>query len=94
MPTEEIDARGERRAAPGEGEDMTMTMNGRPRAAADETGAVAHLSAGGWGRYHRRDCPDAPRRGDAGIRDVVRGPWRYLAAHWAPCPRCRPPAPT
>ena len=72
---------------------MTMTMDKRPHAAAGETGAVAHLSAGGWGHYHRSDCPDAPRRGDAGVRDVVHGPWRYLAAHWRPCPRCRPPAP-
>ena len=21
------------------------------------------------------------------------GPWRYLSAHWRPCPRCRPPVP-
>jgi hypothetical protein len=69
---------------------MTMTMNERPHTAA-ETGAVAHLSAGGWGYYHRADCPDAPHRGDAGVRDVVHGPWRYLAAHFRPCPRCRPP---
>ena len=69
---------------------MTMTMNERPHTAA-ETGAVAHLSAGGWGHYHRRDCPDAPHRGDEGVRDVVHGPWRYLAAHFRPCPRCRPP---
>ena len=33
---------------------------------AAETGCVAHLSAGGWSHYHRPDCPDAPRRGDAG----------------------------
>ena len=56
-------------------------------------GCVAHLSAGGWGRYHRPDCPEAPHRGDPGVRDVVHGPWRYLAAHWRPCPRCRPPEP-
>ena len=55
-----------------------------------ETGCVAHLSAGGWGRYHRPDCPDAPRRGDPGVRDLVHGPWRYLAAHWRPCSRVPP----
>jgi hypothetical protein len=73
---------------------MRMTKDERPRAegAAGETGSVAHLSAGGWGHYHRRDCDEAPRRGDAGVRDVVHGPWRYLAAHWRPCPLCRPPA--
>ena len=58
-----------------------------------ETGCVAHLSAGGWGRYHRPDCPEAPHRGDPGVRHLVHGPWRYLAAHWRPCSRCRPPAP-
>ena len=58
-----------------------------------ETGCVAHLSAGGWSRYHRPDCPDAPRRGDPGVRHLVHGPWRYLAAHWRPCARCRPPVP-
>ncbi len=57
-----------------------------------ETGCVAHMSAGGWGHYHRESCPRAPRRGDLGVRDVVHGPWRYLSAHWAPCPVCRPPA--
>ena len=31
--------------------------------------------------------------GDPGVRDVVHGPWRYLAAHWEPCPRCAPPVP-
>ena len=72
---------------------MTTMIDERRQEAADETGAVAHLSAGGWGHYHRSDCPDAPHRGDAGVRDVVHGPWRYLAAHWRPCPRCRPPAP-
>lgn len=58
---------------------------------AAEAGCVAHLSAGGWGHYHRQDCTSAPRRGDAGVRDVVHGPWRYLAAHWTPCPECHPP---
>jgi hypothetical protein len=69
---------------------MTIETIRRPEAA--ETGCVAHLSEGGWGPYHRRDCPDAPRRGERGVRDVIHGPWRYLATHWSPCPRCRPPA--
>jgi hypothetical protein len=69
---------------------MTIETSRRPEAA--ETGCVAHLSEGGWGPYHRRDCPDAPRRGERGVRDVIHGPWRYLSAHWLPCPRCRPPA--
>jgi hypothetical protein len=69
---------------------MTM-IDGRPVAA--ESGSVARMSAGGWGRYHRDDCPEAPHRGDPGVRDVVHGPWRYLAAHWQPCPRCAPPVP-
>jgi len=64
----------------------------RPRDAASE-GVVARFSAGGFGPYHRLDCPDAPHRGDVGVRDLVHGPWRYLAAHWRPCERCRPPAP-
>jgi hypothetical protein len=25
------------------------------------------------------------------VRAVVHGPWRYLAAHWRPCPVCMPP---
>ena len=70
---------------------MTMTATRPP--AADETGCVARLSKGGWGHYHRRDCADAPRRGAPGVRHVIHGPWRYLATHWSPCPRCRPPAP-
>lgn len=70
-----------------------MTTTSRPpRHDTAEAGVVAHLSAGGWGRYHRQDCPRAPRRGDDGVRDVIHGPWRYLAAHWRPCPVCRPPA--
>ncbi|MGD9695509.1 MAG: hypothetical protein AB7V42_07615 [Thermoleophilia bacterium] len=56
-----------------------------------EAGIVARRSAGGWSEYHRPECPLAPHRGDPGVRGVVRGPWRYLAAHWAPCPDCRPP---
>jgi hypothetical protein len=71
---------------------MSMTMQAVRRDAA-EAGTVAHLSAGGWTRYHRLDCPDAPHRRDAGVRHVIYGPWRYMAAHWQPCPRCRPPAP-
>ncbi len=55
-------------------------------------GVVGRFSAGGWGFYHRSDCAYAPVRGTAGVRDVVHGPWRYLAAHWEPCPHCRPPA--
>lgn len=54
-------------------------------------GVVGRFSVGGWGHYHRSECARAPRRGDVGVRDVVHGPWRYLSAHWAPCPACRPP---
>ena len=68
-----------------------MTIERRPGAV--ESGCVARMSEGGWGRYHRDECPDAPRRGDTGVRDVVHGPWRYLAAHWQPCLRCAPPVP-
>lgn len=60
---------------------------------AAEAGVVGNMSDGRWGRYHRPACPRAPRRGDAGLRRTVRGPWRYLASHWRPCPHCRPPAP-
>lgn len=67
------------------------TTTAPPRNPAAE-GVVAHLSRGGFGRYHRLDCPEAPRRGDAGVRDLIHGPWRYLATHWRPCPVCRPPA--
>lgn len=63
-------------------------MNEHDPAAA---GIVARLSAGGYGHYHRTSCPQAPVRGAAGQRDRIRGPWRYLAAHWQPCPICRPP---
>lgn len=58
----------------------------------DETGVVGRRSEGGWTAYHRQGCIEAPHRGDPGVRDVIHGPWRYLAAHWAPCPRCEPPA--
>ena len=57
-----------------------------------EEGVVAHLSAGGYSVYHRLDCVNAPRRGEPGVRDLIHGPWRYLAAHWRPCQVCRPPA--
>ena len=67
-----------------------MTTMDRRRTAAD-VGCVARMSAGGWGRYHREGCPEAPHRGDPGVRDVVHGPWRYLSTHWQPCPVCTPP---
>ncbi len=60
--------------------------------AAEEAGVVARRSSGGWGPYHRPECAQAPHRGDPDVRDVIHGPWRYLSAHWAPCPVCRPPA--
>ena len=56
-----------------------------------DRGVVGHLSEGGWGLYHRESCPDAPRRGQEGIRDTISAPWAYLGTHWEPCPRCRPP---
>ena len=58
----------------------------------DTHGVVAHMSAGGFGPYHRMTCIDAPAKGDLGVRDIIHAPWRYLGAHWHPCPRCRPPA--
>ena len=67
----------------------TREMPGRHETA--ETGCVAHMSEGGWGHYHREDCALAPHRGELGVRDMVHGPWRYLSAHWEPCPVCRPP---
>jgi hypothetical protein len=67
-----------------------MSYAGRTRDPIAE-GVVGRLSRGGWTHYHRLGCADAPGRGGAGIRDVVHGPWRYLAAHWRPCPTCRPP---
>ena len=63
----------------------------RGRPAPPEAGCVAHLSAGGWGQYHRMECAEAPHRGDIGVRDVIHGPWRYLSAHWEPCTLCLPP---
>jgi len=68
---------------------MHQELDGRHAAA--ETGCVAHLSAGGWGDYHRLGCSEAPHRGDIGVRDVIHGPWRYLSAHWTPCSLCLPP---
>ncbi len=70
---------------------MIHDITRRPEAA--DSGCVAHLSEGGWGRYHRPDCALAPHRGEPGVRHVVHGPWRYLSAHWEPCSVCRPPAP-
>lgn len=66
---------------------MTNTRNWDP----ETTGVVAHMSAGGFGLYHRQTCIEAPEKGDAGVRDIIHAPWKYLSAHWAPCPRCRPP---
>lgn len=68
---------------------MDLTRDAADRAATD--GVVAHYSRGGFSRYHRLDCPEAPHRGDPGVRDTIHGPWRYLSAHWPPCPVCRPP---
>ena len=59
---------------------------------AAEAGVVARLSGGGWTPYHRQECILAPHRGEPGVRDVIHGPWRYLASHWIPCERCHPPA--
>ncbi|MEW6582209.1 MAG: hypothetical protein AB1416_05560 [Actinomycetota bacterium] len=80
-----VDARRARREE--EGTEMTIERHWDPAS----HGVVAHMSAGGFGRYHRIGCADAPARGDGGVRDIIHAPWRYLAAHWAPCPRCRPP---
>lgn len=69
---------------------MSTTHAGHDRVSTE--GVVGHYSKGGFGQYHRLDCPEAPHRGDPGVRDTIHGPWRYLSAHWAPCPVCRPPA--
>ncbi|MFN8110868.1 MAG: hypothetical protein U0Y82_13645 [Thermoleophilia bacterium] len=62
-----------------------------PTAQADAaTGWVARLSNGEWTHYHRADCAYA-RELHGPVRDVVRGPWRYLSHHWTPCPLCQPP---
>jgi len=63
-----------------------------PRDHAATEGVVGHFSTGGFGPYHRLDCPDAPHRGDPGVRDTIHGPWRYLSSHWAPCALCSPPS--
>jgi hypothetical protein len=81
----------DRGTVPEEGRMATKTHPARRYDAASE-GVVARRSAGGYGHYHRIDCPAAPHRGDPGVRDTIHGPWRYLAAHWAPCPVCAPPA--
>ena len=72
---------------------MTMTTRSVRVRDADAEGVVAHRSVGGFGHYHRLGCPDAPHRGEPGVRTLIHGPWRYLSAHWQPCPRCAPPAP-
>jgi hypothetical protein len=54
-------------------------------------GVVARYSEGGFGTYHIQGCIEAPHRGDPGVRDMIRAPWRYLATHWTPCEHCRPP---
>jgi hypothetical protein len=71
----------------GKEERMTMDKNWDP----DTHGVVAHMSAGGFGSYHRMACVDAPAKGEDGVRDIIHAPWRYLGSHWEPCPRCRPP---
>ncbi len=68
----------------------TLSFAPRARDGANE-GVVGRFSRGGWGYYHRAECAKAPARGTRGVRNVVRGPWRYLSAHWHPCPDCRPP---
>jgi hypothetical protein len=70
---------------------MATTSPPRPAHRAGERGIVARHTDGSWGRYHVIDCPQAPSRAQDDIRSVIRGPWRYLAKHWAPCPHCRPP---
>ncbi len=70
---------------------MATIFSGAPHPTADDRGLVARRSSGGWGAYHRPGCSRAPRLDDDDVRSVVRGPWRYLAHHWRPCPECRPP---
>lgn len=70
---------------------MATYLDGAHPTATDERGLVARLSSGGWGTYHRPGCPRAPHVGEPGVRSVIRGPWRYLASHWRPCPECDPP---
>lgn len=66
---------------------MTTERNWDPRT----HGVVGHYSQGGFGRYHRQECREAPQRGEPGVRDTIHAPWKYLAAHWPPCSDCRPP---
>ncbi len=70
---------------------MATTSPPRRADAARERGVVARHTDGTWGRYHVIDCPLAPRREQSDVRSVIRGPWRYLSKHWAPCPHCKPP---
>lgn len=92
LPMTTIRWRGSGRVSPTGG--VMRTYETRPRRMSDaaEAGVVARLSAGGWTHYHREGCIDAPHRGEPGVRDLIHGPWLYLSRHWAPCPRCRPPA--
>ena len=69
-----------------------MSVLHEPLDRVEYEGVVGHYSTGGFGQYHRLNCPEAPHRGDPGVRDTIHGPWKYLAAHWAPCPACSPPA--
>lgn len=73
--------------APEKGREMTTERNWDPRT----HGVVGHYSQGGFGQYHRQECREAPHRGEPGVRDTIHAPWKYLAAHWPPCPDCRPP---
>lgn len=70
---------------------MATTTPSRAASTAGERGIVARHTDGSWSRYHVPSCPLAPERGQPDIRSVIRGPWRYLAQHWAPCPHCKPP---
>jgi hypothetical protein len=72
---------------PEKGREMTTDKVWDP----ETHGVVGHYSQGGFGLYHRQNCGDAPHRGAPGVRDTIHAPWKYLAAHWRPCPDCRPP---
>ena len=50
-----------------------MNTKYAPRDRVATEGVVAHFSRGGFGAYHRLDCPDAPHRGDPGVRDTIHG---------------------
>lgn len=65
----------------------------RPARDPHQCGVVARHTDGGFGPYHRLDCPGRPQRGTPGVRSLIHGPWRYLAAHWQPGRCCQPPAP-